>query len=175
MNFIKLHQRYDVVLIELSTPNCKSSTLFSNIVLRIKRKSALLKSFSESDRDHIFYTLDVVPCNIVIGERCSILLSNAKVFQDVPKHKHLLGLGVDQQVWLLELELQELKRVNAPTPTLILSRKPDLIGDEFHLGFELSFMESREDLLEDDIEILRRSERFRREEVIEMEKNVVHI
>ncbi|GJZ26905.1 hypothetical protein Tco_0571158 [Tanacetum coccineum] len=32
--------------------------------------------------------------------------------------------------------------------------------------------ESRGDLLDDDIEILRRSERFRRQEVIEMEKNV---
>ncbi|GJS24542.1 hypothetical protein Tco_0453174 [Tanacetum coccineum] len=32
-----------------------------------------------------------------------------------------------------------------------------------------------EDLLEEDIEILRRSERFRRDEVIEMEKNVIHI
>ncbi|GJS60786.1 hypothetical protein Tco_0655570 [Tanacetum coccineum] len=32
-----------------------------------------------------------------------------------------------------------------------------------------------EDLLEDNIKILRRSERFRREEVIEIEKNDVHI
>nr|GEW14395.1 hypothetical protein [Tanacetum cinerariifolium] len=35
--------------------------------------------------------------------------------------------------------------------------------------------ESRGDLLKDDIEILRRSKRFRREDVIEMEKNVIHI
>nr|GEZ86314.1 hypothetical protein [Tanacetum cinerariifolium] len=34
--------------------------------------------------------------------------------------------------------------------------------------------ESRGDLLDDDIKILKISERFRREEVIEMEKNVIH-
>nr|GEW62408.1 hypothetical protein [Tanacetum cinerariifolium] len=50
-----------------------------------------------------------------------------------------------------------------------------------HLGVRHSTIrklitnESREDLLEDDIEVLRRSERFRIEEVIEMEENVIHI
>ncbi|GJZ47062.1 hypothetical protein Tco_0600894 [Tanacetum coccineum] len=62
-------------------------------------------------------------------------------------------------------------------------------GDEFHLGFELSFVkvksmrerelfeigELRGDLLEDDIKNLKRSERFRSEDVIEMKKNDVHI
>ncbi|GKE68663.1 hypothetical protein Tco_1526735, partial [Tanacetum coccineum] len=73
----------------------------------------------------------------------------------------------------------------------------DLIGDEFHSGFELSVLKvkskreshlrweksqlveekvySRGDLLEDDIENLKRSERFRSEDVIEMKKNDVHI
>ncbi|GJU87217.1 hypothetical protein Tco_1294763 [Tanacetum coccineum] len=47
----------------------------------------------------------------------------------------------------------------------------DLIGDEFHSGFELSFVKLRGYLLEDDIENLKRSEGFRSEDVIEMKKN----
>ncbi|GJT75250.1 hypothetical protein Tco_1041975 [Tanacetum coccineum] len=43
----------------------------------------------------------------------------------------------------------------------------DLIGDEFHLGFELSFVKVKKD----DIEKLRRGEEFRSEDVIEMKKN----
>nr|GEY21277.1 hypothetical protein [Tanacetum cinerariifolium] len=48
-------------------------------------------------------------------------------------------------------------------------------GDEFHLGFKWSFVKSRGDLLEDDIENLKRSDEFRSEDVIEMKKNDVHI
>ncbi|GJY06382.1 retrovirus-related pol polyprotein from transposon TNT 1-94 [Tanacetum coccineum] len=39
--------------------------------------------FAPSVRNHIFYTLNVVPCSKVLGERCSILLSRAKVDQVV--------------------------------------------------------------------------------------------
>ncbi|GJZ52666.1 hypothetical protein Tco_0607181 [Tanacetum coccineum] len=37
--------------------------------------------FTPSIRDHILNTLDVVPCNIVLGERCSVLLFSAKAYQ----------------------------------------------------------------------------------------------
>nr|GEU45926.1 hypothetical protein [Tanacetum cinerariifolium] len=47
--------------------------------------------------------------------------------------------------------------------------------DEFHLGFEWSFVKSRGDLLEDDIDNLKRSNGFRNEDVIEMKKNDVLI
>nr|GEW08665.1 hypothetical protein [Tanacetum cinerariifolium] len=51
----------------------------------------------------------------------------------------------------------------------------DLIGDEFHLGFELSFVKTRGNLLEDGIKNLKRSKRFKSEDVIEMKKNDDHI
>nr|GEV43662.1 retrovirus-related Pol polyprotein from transposon TNT 1-94 [Tanacetum cinerariifolium] len=51
----------------------------------------------------------------------------------------------------------------------------DLIGDEFHLGFKWSFVKSRGDLLEDDIENLKRSDEFRSEDVIKMKKNDILI
>nr|GEW61529.1 reverse transcriptase domain, reverse transcriptase zinc-binding domain protein [Tanacetum cinerariifolium] len=51
----------------------------------------------------------------------------------------------------------------------------DLIGDEFYLDFELNFVKSRGDLLEDDNENLKRSDGFRSEDVIDIKKNDYHI
>nr|GEV52839.1 copia protein [Tanacetum cinerariifolium] len=54
------------------------------------------------------------------------------------------------------------------------SKYRDLIGDEFHLGFDWNFVKSRGDLLEDDIENLKRDDVFSSEDVIEMKRSYYH-